>query len=426
LPDPVRQRLVGIAADVLGRLSPEQIPAALRAVARFTPARRARLAAPSLTATLDNDEDFRGRVADVVVQSAPVLAEAIRSGTSTEASDPVDVAVLAYLIRPDGWRALVESAGQLIDAGRRAEQDSAAQAEVDRLRAELAATRAAQRGELARVREDAEQAGQQRAAELGELRARVRAQGDELRALGAELAGLRAELDAAREQAAAATTGRELDARRSRSRIVDLERSVEAARRGARIERDVDDVRLWLLLDTLGQAAASLRRELSLPAASVRPADLLGQGGPDGGDPTGLRSAADPAALDRLLELPNPHVIVDGYNVTKTGYPQLPLADQRARLVGALGALVARSGAELTVVFDGAARTGVAAPAPRGVRVLFSEPGEIADDVIRRLVAAEPAGRPLLVVSSDHAVQLDVQGAGAWVIPSAVLLARLR
>ena len=43
-------------------------------------------------------------------------------------------------------------------------------------------------------------------------------------------------------------------------------------------------------------------------------------------------------------------------------------------------------------------------PAPRGVRVLFSAPGEIADDVIRRLVAAEPEGRPLMVVSSDKEV----------------------
>ena len=48
--------------------------------------------------------------------------------------------------------------------------------------------------------------------------------------------------------------------------------------------------------------------------------------------------------LDQLLMLPQVHVIVDGYNVTKTGYPDLPLEGQRSRLVGAL---VARVGAWL-------------------------------------------------------------------------------
>ena len=56
------------------------------------------------------------------------------------------------------------------------------------------------------------------------------------------------------------------------------------------------------------------------------------------------------------------------------------------------------------MVFDGATRPPAMPPAPRGVRVLFSAPGEIADDVIRRLVAAEPEGRPLMVVSSDKEV----------------------
>ena len=50
---------------------------------------------------------------------------------------------------------------------------------------------------------------------------------------------------------------------------------------------------------------------------------------------------------------------------------------------------------------------------PRGVRVLFSSPGVIADDVIRDLVGAEPPGRPVVVVSSDAEVVRDVLRAGA-------------
>ena len=47
-------------------------------------------------------------------------------------------------------------------------------------------------------------------------------------------------------------------------------------------------------------------------------------------------------------------------------------------------------------------------PAPRGVRVVFSPEGVIADDVIRQLVAAEPRGRVVVVVTSDQALARDV------------------
>jgi hypothetical protein len=47
------------------------------------------------------------------------------------------------------------------------------------------------------------------------------------------------------------------------------------------------------------------------------------------------------------------------------------------------------------------------------VRVLFSPPGVIADDVIRELVDAEPGGRPVVVVSDDQEVVRDVVRAGA-------------
>jgi predicted RNA-binding protein with PIN domain len=59
------------------------------------------------------------------------------------------------------------------------------------------------------------------------------------------------------------------------------------------------------------------------------------------------------------------------------------------------------------------------------VRVLFSDPGVLADDVIRDLVAAEPHGRPLVVATSDRAVVQSVRRRGAHAVPSAVLLARL-
>lgn len=116
-------------------------------------------------------------------------------------------------------------------------------------------------------------------------------------------------------------------------------------------------------------------------------------------------SENDPAILDQLLALPQAHLVVDGYNVTKTGYPQMPLEKQRLRLLGQLSQLAAQTGAEVTCVFDGAE---LAAPVllapPRGVRVLFSKAGVTADELIRQLVRAEPPGRPVIVVSTDREV----------------------
>jgi predicted RNA-binding protein with PIN domain len=211
--------------------------------------------------------------------------------------------------------------------------------------------------------------------------------------------------------------------RRQRGRQAEVERMAESARRDSRTERDVDDARLWLLVDTLVQAATGVRRELSLAPPSMRPADMVGGAGP--GAAGDRRTLSDAGALDRTLALPNVHLIVDGYNVTKTGYPELSLAEQRTRLIGSLAALAGQSGAEVTIAFDGGAKPPAQPPTPRGVRVLFSAAGEIADDLIRRLVAAEPEGRPVLVVTSDRAVVADVTRSGAWSAPAQVLLARL-
>jgi predicted RNA-binding protein with PIN domain len=228
-----------------------------------------------------------------------------------------------------------------------------------------------------------------------------------------------AEVQARVESEAAA---HQAELRRLRSRHAEIERSAESARRGARTERDMDDARLWLLVDTLVQAAAGVRRELSLAPPALRPGDTIDSAGGDGAE---RRTARDAAALDRLLALPQVHLIIDGYNVTKTGYGELSLADQRARLISGLAALAAQSGAEITVAFDGGAKPPVQPATPRGVRVLFSAPGEIADDLIRQLVDAEPSGRPVVVVTSDRQVVIDTARHGAWTVPSSVMLARL-
>ena len=55
--------------------------------------------------------------------------------------------------------------------------------------------------------------------------------------------------------------------------------------------------------------------------------------------------ADDPVRLDQLLALPKSHLVVDGYNVTKKGYGDVSLEQQRVRLVSGLGGIAAQSGA---------------------------------------------------------------------------------
>ena len=417
LADPVRQRLLQVASEVLGRMPAEQVPPSLRPIARFTPAKRIRLGATALSAALDADPDFRKRVADAVADASPQLVDAVQNGEPTTASDPLDTAVVAYLTRPDGWAQLIAEVTERW-TGEQSARDAAVD-EIARLRAELADARGrlkAHSAELAAAIAAATAAATEEATRLRNL---LRTRTGELRAAEQAVEAARRDLDKAQTDLAAARAAHEVATSGLRARVQELERAGESARRDTRTERDIADAKLRLLLDTLTEAAAGVRRELALPAGTLRPADALG---------TGAQAARRPGAapeLDRLLELPQVHVIIDGYNVTKTGYGDLPLADQRNRLIAGLAALHARSGGEITVVFDGGARPPAQPRTPRGIRVLFSAPDEIADDLIRRLVAAEPAGRPLVVVTSDHAIVTDVTRAGAWTVPSAALLARL-
>jgi predicted RNA-binding protein with PIN domain len=419
LVEPARAQVVTIAADVLGKLAAEEVPPALRPFAKFAPAKRRQLGAVALAAALDADEEFRAKVADVVAETSPELTAAIRDGGSTAAADPVDVAVVAYLTRPDGWAEVLAAANR-----RWADEHGAASGqreELERLRAELAEVRNQLKGEPARIREAVAAAAADVTQELTELRRSVRDRTRDLRQAERDRDAAVAEADMLRARLEAQAAAHDAELRRQRARQAEVERSAESARRGSRTERDVDDARLWLLIDTLVQAAAGLRRELSLPAPALRPADTV-----DAAEPaTGQRAVNDVSALDRLLAMPNVHVIIDGYNVTKTGYGELSLAEQRTRLIGAVAALVAQRGVETTVVFDGGERPPAQPAVPRGVRVLFSSPDEIADDLIRRLVANEPPGRPIVVVTSDRQVVSDTSRYGAWSVPSRVLLDRL-
>ncbi len=416
VPARLRAALVAQAARALAEYEPAAVPTPLVRVYRFAPAKRASAGAAPLWAALVEDNVFRARVRRSWAAANDALAArwdapddpGADEGAETQPS--LDAAVGAWLSGREGWRELLpDQPSAPADSG-----------EVTRLRAEAERLRDL----LARAQQDAREAQEALAAAQRDAR-KLRSDADRARAQGRqaveEAALLLAQAHEARDAAQAART----QAAEARS-VAESQRT--AARAELRVARKLADARVRLLLDTIVDAASGLRSELALAPMGESPADLVA---PEQPAPTPARTGSrgravdDPALLDELLRQPHAHLIVDGYNVSKTGYGELTLELQRQRLVDGLATLAARTGAEVTCCFDGQETTRPPGGYARGVRVRFSV-GEIADELIRRLVQAEPVGRVLVVVTSDQAVARDVERRGAFVVPSATLVARLR
>ncbi|WP_111765243.1 NYN domain-containing protein [Nakamurella deserti] len=418
LPDAVQRPLLRWAADTLRTLPPERVPATLRPVARFRPARRASLGAAALLQALDADAGFRAEVARYVrargVDPAGTGDLAERAAAAQLWDHPAAVDLLAEV---EGAR---PGSGEV----------AALRAEVARLTAELTAARrpVARARAAAAPAEPAPHPVDTEA--VDRLRQRLRDQGSALRSArdaaaaaeekaGAELKVLRV----AHERAVAELRNARDRQAEEQARADRLQQQLETTRAADRSDRDAAHRRVELLLDTVEQASRGLRREWQLTAGGPDPAERVAGA---------LRAPAlapvgDTASLTGLLAMPRAHLVVDGYNVTKSAWPQLTLAEQRDRLVRSLSALTVTTpagGPEVTVVFDGAS---VVVPQMnfRGIRVLYSPAGVTADDVIRRLVAAEPQGRVLLVVTADREIVDSVRRAGARTVAPAALLSVL-
>jgi hypothetical protein len=222
-------------------------------------------------------------------------------------------------------------------------------------------------------------------------------------------------------------SGAEAELRRVRARLREAESGLEAARRITREGRTLEDVRLRLLLDTVVEAGERPAPRAGASANDHPPRDLV-----EGAETVAAEGAPerallsdDPALLDQLLACRR---CTWWSTATTSPWPATPTC--RWRPSGPAGqraaALAARSGAEVTCCFDGATVAGRVPPmSTRGVRVLFSKPGEIADELIRRLVRAEPEGRPVVVVSSDREVADGVRRSGARPVSAAALVRRL-
>ena len=343
LPESVRREVVALTVEALGALEPDQVPAALRRIREFTPAKRSRLGATALASTVAADAAFRARVFEEVRRRHPDLAAAA-CGDGPLTVDPAPAAAVAYLCGAGSLPALAAAARQEEERRARERAGAAADAEIARLRAEIEIVRDAGARALRAAQDEAAAVRGQ----LDDLRRRTRRNGERLRRAEQEAAAAAAELEQERSGAAAARDAAAAEQKRLRGRVAQLETALEVARRGVREARAVDDVRLGTLLDVLTSVSAAIRRELALPPTAGSPAEMVAAALAAGAaDPLAQVESGGvpydaPALLDRVLVLPGVHLIVDGYNVTKSGYGTLSLEAQRARLLAGLGALAAR------------------------------------------------------------------------------------
>lgn len=422
LPDRVRVALARMAAHALGELAPDHVPGALKPVAKFAPAKRVQLAGDQVVARLADDAELRERLGVQARVQNPEAAAELDAGSATVAA-----AALAVLEQPEGWEDLL---------ARTAEAELAGQAVVDAERARAEATRLRER--LAGIESEIVERQRRNKAELEKLRrdnAELRRKLGETRAAARaarqEADEARAALTEVQERAEAATSKAEADVRKLRAQLDTLTGEKERQQRTARTSKDTATVRARLLLETLVEASQGLRRELGLPPVEGTPADAvaaeLAEEGTRSSDSTRSLRSGDPERVQQLLALPNAHLLIDGYNVTRSAWESSPLELQRNRLLSGLAPLVAQSGAEITVVFDAYnVENRPVVRAPRGVRVLFTRTGQIADDLVRELVDAEPDGRVVGVVTNDQEIVDHVRRKpGVRVVPSEALVAFL-
>ncbi|MCW2735968.1 MAG: hypothetical protein JWN97_612, partial [Nocardioides sp.] len=160
LPERLRLQVVSLVSAVLPSVVP--LPASLRKVAGFAPARRARLGGGLVWAALA-DDDFRAHAA-VQVAALPV------------GDTPLDLAARSWLTREDGWEDLVADVVEsLAEVDTRDDRQHAElgrlTAQVASLQAELASLRAEHREERDRAKADHKVLRQR----LGEARGVLRA-----------------------------------------------------------------------------------------------------------------------------------------------------------------------------------------------------------------------------------------------------------
>jgi predicted RNA-binding protein with PIN domain len=135
----------------------------------------------------------------------------------------------------------------------------------------------------------------------------------------------------------------------------------------------------------------------------------------------------DPKSLSSWLRTENVQLLVDGYNVSKSGagFAHLSLEDQRKRVVQAVNRLARKNDLTPIVVFDGAETPPGTSRRGRGPSVVEYSAGEIADDHLIARLEGLPL-EPVVFVTDDKELQGRAAALGATIATSAQLLALAR
>ena len=302
----------------------------------------------------------------------------------------------------------------------RAPQDTALEKLQDQLEREKARTgraREAERAAKEALNRATKEAGLQGAGAAREI-ARLRQ----------ELADARAEADANRATVAKVTDERARERRRA-ERDLDKERRL---RQDA--ERALKDVRRELRARDQKPAMPPRQGDKPTPA---REAGANGGAPPDqtsGGQrrkrleaPLGLLDD-DPKALARWLRTERVCLLVDGYNVSKSGmgFAHLSLEDQRKRVIDVVSRLARKNDLTPIVVFDGAETPPRLSRRPPGPVLVEYSTGEIADDHLIARLEDIPVDNPVVFVTDDRELQGRAAALGATIATSSQLLALAR
>jgi len=434
------------AADTLRSLDTIDVPKSLRPVHGFD--RRGLLAGPGrrqLVRALGVEESFRAQVferfaaRDEVQATAAAWDPAEAFACIDTASARRDLSLLAstlWALQPEGAEfglgvivARVADTHRAAGAAREHDAQDRELADLVETRRRMEAARIEAETEVERVTNDLKKERSTRRAREEQVSEELRAAQRRIDELGEELAQAMGALDEERLRNAREVKrahALEDDVQKLRA---DLERHrdrAEHATRSARDARDVEEA-----AGAVEQTAASLRalarrlrsgRVTAAPAAEP-PRAPTRRTPPD--VPKGL-FADSPPGVEAMLRTPDAMLAIDGYNVTKRAWADVTAADQRERLGIAATELHRRLGCNVLIVFDGDGTAALPGVRRGGVRVIFSDASEEADDVLVREVTALPKRVPVVVASSDAWVRTHAEAAGAVVVSADTLLRLLR
>ncbi len=468
VPEQLLVPLLDTAGEMLRALEPVEVPPILRPVAEFDRRGLARGAArQQLLRAIETEPDFRDRAVDQFTARADVT-EVLDAWDTKEAfglvGDAAERSALPiltsalYAARPPGWsfglgvacatfeRYRMEL--QLGEDDRERESQVAGMAE-SRRRAEAARVAAEQKAEhIERELRDERQRRRDREAATNQ---RVAAAERKLDDVQSEITRAHAAVEAAEARLERETAR----ARKVDEEVRELRRAVKEAEAKERAAKDAslpvlrrEDLRALIDAADLAQRLATglsgvadqARRVLQPQSAGAaseeeREPDPKPERGTAENEPRRPRAQPrvppgmvedDPDALDAMLRTPRAVLVVDGYNVSMLAWGDVPPAQQRDRLLGAVSELQLRTRARIILVFDGADVGSVLPPRRPGVRVVFSPEGEEADAVVVRQAMDLPVEVPVVVASSDAWVGEHARESGARVVSSETLLRALR